>query len=133
MPDPIDDASRDARKENIFEVLDELIFHMNTMRNTFTLLIISSFILAPAALIMAAIFLGHPRFLQVLLNRMPDVALMLVIYTGISIILASIWLFIGIREQRFFSKWNRKFMRFMSLKNQIDRELEEDEGSHGKE
>jgi hypothetical protein len=64
---------------------------------------------------------------------MPDVALMLVIYTGISIILASIWLFIGIREQRFFSKWNRKFMRFMSLKNQIDRELEEDEGSGGKE
>jgi hypothetical protein len=38
-----------------------------------------------------------------------------------------------IKEQQFFSKGNKKFMRFMSLKNQIDRDLEEDGESPGNE
>ena len=132
MSDPEDNRPpKDTkRRENILEVLDELIFHLNNTRGIFTLLIISSLILAPIALILGAIFISFPRFLFFLINRVPDVGIILLVYVVISIIFSSIWLYIGIKEQRFFSKWNNKFRRYMSLKSQIDKELgEEDENT----
>jgi len=132
MSDPEDNRPpKDTkRRENILEVLDELIFHLNNTRGIFTLLIISSLILAPIALILGGIFITFPRFLFFLLNRVPDVGIILLVYVVISIIFSSIWLYIGIKEQRFFSKWNNKFRRYMSLKSQIDKELgEEDENT----
>jgi len=38
--------------------------------------------------------------------------------------LASMWLYIGLSEHRFFSNWDKRFGRFTSLKNQVDKELE---------
>ncbi|MFY3741501.1 MAG: putative membrane protein [Candidatus Nitrosomirales archaeon] len=132
MSDPEDNRPpKDTkRRESILEVLDELIFHLNNTKGIFTLLIISSLILAPIALILGGIFITFPRFLFFLLNRVPDVGIILLVYVVISIIFSSIWLYIGIKEQRFFSKWNNKFRRYMSLKSQIDKELgEEDENT----
>ncbi len=116
------------RRENISEVLDDLIFHLNTTKSTFTFLIVSSFILAPLALIVAAVFIGYPRFLFLLLERVPQVGAILLIFLTISVVLASVWLAIGIKERRFFSAWNKRFGRFMSLKDKIDRELAEEKG-----
>jgi hypothetical protein len=39
--------------------------------------------------------------------------------------LPSMWLYIGLSEQRFFSNWDKKFTRYTSLKNQLDKELGE--------
>ena len=36
--------------------------------------------------------------------------------------LASMWLYIGLSEQRFFSNWDKKFSRYTSLKNQLDKD-----------
>jgi len=119
---PMSDSER--RRSGIFEVLDELIFHLNTTKNMFTLLIVSSFILAPIALIVAAVITLHPGFLAVLMNRLPGIAMMIIAFIPITVILASIWLYIGLRERMFFSAWNDRFGRFMSLKERIDRELE---------
>lgn len=111
MPDPTERSSvKDTpRRERIFEVLDELIFHMNTTRNIFTLLIVSAFIPAPTALTLATVFIAHLCFMRVLMNRLPDQGFIILAYAVISIILASIWLFIGIKEQRFLSRWNKRF------------------------
>ena len=114
------------RRESISEVLDDLIYHLNTTRNTFTFLIISSFIIAPLALIVAAVFTFHPRYLIFLLDRIPQVGAILIVFVTITVILASIWLAIGIKERRFFASWNKRFSRFMSLKDKIDRELGDD-------
>lgn len=119
------------RRENISEVLDDLIFHLNTTKSTFTFLIVSSFILAPLALIVAGVFIGYPRFLFLLLERVPQVGAILLIFLTISVVLASVWLAIGIKERRFFSAWNKRFGRFMSLKDKIDRELAEEKGRSG--
>lgn len=119
---------RHERRENISEVLDDLIFHLNTTKSTFTFLIVSSFILAPLALIVAAVFIGYPRFLFLLLDRVPQVGAILLVFLTISVVLASVWLAIGIKERRFFSAWNKRFSRFMSLKNKIDKELGEEKG-----
>jgi hypothetical protein len=116
-----------GRRESIFEVLDELIYHLNTTKGSFTFMIVSSFILAPLALIVAAVFTFHPRFLLFLLDRVPEVGAILIIFVAITVILASVWLAIGIKERRFFASWNKRFGRFMSLKDKIDRELGEDQ------
>lgn len=119
------DNKRSTSKNNVtvFELLDELISHMNTTKNIFTLLILSSFILAPIALIVAGIFVLHPFFLYRILFRLPAVGGILLLFISVSIMLASIWLYIGATEQRFFSQWNKKFSRYMSKRNQVDKEL----------
>jgi len=107
----------------IFELLDDLISHMNTTKNIFTLLILSSFILAPIALIVAGIFVLHPFFLYRILFRLPAVGGILLLFISVSIMLASVWLFIGASEQRFFSHWNKKYNRYVSKRKQVDKEL----------
>jgi nucleoside recognition membrane protein YjiH len=59
-----------------------------------------------------------------ILFRFPDVGAFLLFFIGVSIMLASMWLYIGLSEQRFFSKWDKRFAKFTSLKNQVDKELE---------
>jgi hypothetical protein len=115
----------EKRRSNIFEVLDELIFHLNTTKSMFTFLIVTSFILAPLALIVAAVITLHPGFLALLMRRLPSIGLMIIIFIGITVILASVWLYIGLMERSFFSEWNKRFSRFISLKERIDRELED--------
>ena len=121
-----DNRSTDTNNINnvtIFELLDELISHMNTTKNIFTLLILSSFILAPLALIVAGIFVLYPFFLYRILFRLPAVGGILLLFISVSIMLASVWLFIGASEQRFFSHWNKKFNRYVSKRKQVDKEL----------
>lgn len=119
-------SSEGERRESIFEVLDELIFHLNTTRSTFSFLILSSFIIAPLALIIVGIFTLHPRFLGFLLKSVPQVGTILIVFVVVTVILASVWLAIGIKERMFFASWNKRFGRFMSLKEKIDRELGDD-------
>lgn len=122
----------ERRRNNIFEVLDELIFHLNTTKSMFTLLIVSSFILAPLAIVVAAVITLHPAFLGLLLNRLPGVGTIIIAFIGITVVLSAVWLAIGIKERAFFSAWNTRFNRFISLRERIDRELEESgEGEPG--
>jgi hypothetical protein len=48
------------------------------------------------------------------------------IFIIISIIFAGILLFIAIKEYRFFSKWNKRFIKYKSLNDKIDKELGDD-------
>ena len=121
----IKNTEKDQNKTSIIEVLDELISHMNTTRNIFKVMILSSFILAPLSLILAGVFVIHPFFMHRILFRIPEVGIFLLLFIGVSIMLASMWLFIGLSEQRFFSNWDKKYNRYASLKNQLDKELGE--------
>jgi MFS superfamily sulfate permease-like transporter len=116
---------KDQNKTSVVELLDELISHMNTTRSMFKVMILSSFILAPLSLMLAAVFVIHPFFMNRILFRIPEVGVFLLIFIGVSIMLASMWLYIGLGEQRFFSNWDKKFSRYTSLKNQLDKELGE--------
>jgi hypothetical protein len=116
---------KDQNKTSVVELLDELISHMNTTRSVFKVMILSSFFLAPLSLMLAAVFVIHPFFMNRILFRIPDVGFFLLFFIGVSIMLASMWLYIGLSEQRFFSNWDKKFTRYMSLKNQLDKELGE--------
>ena len=118
-------TTTESEKTSIIELLDELISHMNATKNVFKIMILSSFILAPLSLMLASVFVIHPFFMHRILFKFPDVGVFLLFFIGVSIILASMWLYIGLSEQRFFSQWDKRFARFTSLKNQVDKELGE--------
>ena len=48
------------------------------------------------------------------------------IFIIISIIFSGILLFVAVKEYRFFSKWNKRFIKYKSLNDKIDKELGED-------
>jgi hypothetical protein len=121
----IKDTEKEHNKTSVVELLDALISHMNAVRSVFKVMILSSFILAPLSLMFAAVLVIHPFFIQRILFRFPDVGFFLLFFIGVSIMLASMWLYIGLSEQRFFSNWDKKFRRYTSLKNQLDKELGE--------
>ena len=116
---------KEKDKTSVVEVLDELIFHMNSTRTVFKIMILSSFILAPLSLMLAGVLVIHPFFMHRILFRFPDIGVFLLFFIGVSIMLASMWLYIGLSKQRFFSSWDKKFGRYTSLKNQLDKELAE--------
>ena len=99
-------SRKDQNKTSVVELLDELISHMNTTRSVFKVMILSSFILAPLSLMLAAVFVIHPFFMNRILFRIPEVGFFLLFFIGVSIMLASMWLYIGLSEQRFFSNWD---------------------------
>ena len=117
------DTEKDHKKTSVIELLDALISHMNAIRSVFKVMILSSFILAPLSLILAGVFVIHPFFMHRILFRIPEVGIFLLFFIGVSIMLASMWLYIGLSEQRFFSNWDKKFSSYTSLKNQLDKEL----------
>jgi hypothetical protein len=121
----VKDTEKEHNKTSVVELLDALISHMNAVRSVFKVMILSSFILAPLSLMFAAVLVIHPFFIQRILFRFPDVGFFLLFFIGVSIMLASMWLYIGLSEQRFFSNWDKKFSRYTSLKNQLDKELGE--------
>ena len=119
----IKDTEKEHKKTSVVQLLDALISHMNAIRSVFKVMIVSSFILAPLSLMFAAVLVIHPFFIQRILFRFPDVGVFLLFFIGVSIMLASMWLYIGFSEQRFFSNWDKKFRSYTSLKNQLDKEL----------
>jgi hypothetical protein len=112
-------------KASIIQIIDELISHMNRTKSVFKLMIISSFILSPVSLMLTAVFMVRPSFMHRILFRLSAVGIFLMFFIVVSVILASIWLYMGLSEQRFFFKWNNKFIRYKSLKNQLDKERRE--------
>jgi hypothetical protein len=120
------ETENEQDKTSVPELLDELILHMNSIRSVFKVMILSSFILAPMSLILAGIFVIHPFFINRIMFRLPEVGLFLLLFIGVTVMLASMWLYIGLSEQRFFSNWDKKFSKYMSLKKEVDRELGND-------
>ena len=47
------------------------------------------------------------------------------VFIVISIVFAAILLFIAIKEYRFFSHWNKRFSKYKSLKDKVDKELDD--------
>ena len=113
-------------RTSLLETIDDLIFHMNDPRMLFVILTISSLIIAPIAIIMAIVLMGHPFFLPLILSKSRFFGLIFLFYIIFVVILSLIWLYVGLKEYRFLSRWNERFKKYMSLKERIDRELQKE-------
>src|SRR5215469_15077474 len=120
------DSNRTEKVQNktsVVHLIDELVFHMNRTRGLFKLMILSSFILAPLCLMLTAVFTLHPFFLHRILFKFPHLGIFLLFFIGVSVILSSIWLYMGLSERTFFSNWNNKYNRYKLLKSRLDKEF----------
>jgi len=70
--------------------------------------------------------MGGDRSIMAPPSHFTSIFLGLRIFITISIIFAIILLIIAIKEYRFFSHWNKRFTKYKSLKDKVDRELGED-------
>ncbi|MEM3077937.1 MAG: hypothetical protein QXR38_00355 [Nitrososphaerales archaeon] len=117
---------KNEERTSLLETIDDLIYHMNDARLTFIIMSISSFIIAPIAIIVALVFIFHPALIRLMLIREPVFGIIFTIYIIFTVIASLIWLYVGLREYRFLSKWNERFKKYMSLKERIDRELQKE-------
>jgi hypothetical protein len=113
-------------RASLLETIDDLIYHMNDARLTFIAMSMSSFIIAPIAIIVALVFIFHPALIRLMLIREPVFGIIFTIYIIFTVIASLIWLYVGLKEYRFLSKWNERFKKYMSLKERIDRELQKE-------
>lgn len=111
---------------SLLETLDELIFHMNDARAVLMVMIIASLIMAPIAIGVAVFFAAHPGFLLrlFLLRDAPSLGVFFLLYLILTVVLSGLWLYVGLREYSFLSRWNQRFKQYLSLKERVDRELE---------
>jgi hypothetical protein len=129
--DAVDADSNDSTKDkvkvqnkpNVIQLIDELLSHISRTRSIFKVMILSSFILAPLCLMLTSVFIIHPFLMRRLLIRLPELGIFLLFFIGVSVMLASIWLYMGLNERRFFSDWDNKYERYKLLKNRLDNEL----------
>ena len=56
-------------------------------------------------------------------GRQFDVTPFIFVLVIISSILASFWIYVGIREYKFFANWNKKYANYKKLQEKIDKEL----------
>ena len=125
-------SEKDQRRtESLLETVDDLIFHMNDARVRFMILSFSSLIVAPVSIFVAILFIFHPLFLRVLLVRVPTVGIITSLYVTLTAIISAVWLYVGVKEYRFLSRWNNRFKRFVSLREQVDREIARDLKDNG--
>jgi hypothetical protein len=188
MPDPSDNTSKNSdERESVFKIMDDLISHMNTTRNLFIVLIVSSFVIAPVILITVAIVFTPPEFLStdniiMRTEKMPhakenltsqyegkppppkgempvgnvtgsefpipapkgeftffkiqsklqesylaDITTVVAVLIATSVILASLSIFIGIKEYRFFSRWSKRYSEYVSSQKRVEEKLDEGE------
>src|SRR5215472_16929286 len=116
-------AEKVQNKTSVIHLIDELVSHMNRTRGVFKMMILSSFILAPLCLMLTAVFVLHPFFLHRILFRFPHLGIFLLFFIAVTVILASIWLYMGLSERNFFSNWNNKYNRYKLMKSRLDKEF----------
>jgi hypothetical protein len=118
-----DGTEKSHDKTSVIQLIDELVSHMNKTRGVFKMMILSSFILAPLCLMLTAVFILHPFFLHRILFRFPHLGIFLLFFIAVSVILASIWLYMGLSERSFFSNWDDKYNKYKLLKSRLDKEF----------
>ena len=120
------EEGRENDRTNILELIDNLILHINSERLWFNLIIFSSVFIAPVSLLFTMFLVLRGKFLSIIFRVSPLIGFMVIGYFLLNFIIASLWLIVGIKEYRFLSKWNERFKKYYSLKEQIDRELQKE-------
>ncbi|HZA08347.1 MAG TPA: hypothetical protein VE619_11640 [Nitrososphaeraceae archaeon] len=119
-----EDVSNAAR-QNIISLMDNFIEQLLQTRRTLVLafsLSVSSVILAPLGIGLAAFLLLHPSFFTILENE-DEFGIFLSILLAAIIIVSSIWLVTGIRQYRSIKSWNRKYGVFLKKREEIDKNI----------
>jgi hypothetical protein len=122
------DSDDDNRsKENIFQIMDEIIAQLNRTKKMFIIMILTLMIIPPIAFAVTFALLGppfpfHDRQSPDNFGPPPQIAVARIVPILVSIV----WLGIGIRQWFVLSKWSKKYERYKELQKKIDEKLDYD-------
>lgn len=103
----------DKPAENIFKIMDEIVYQLNKSRKMFTLMIIASIIVVPATHIITPHLFG--------------------IAQAIVVVFVLALIAIGIRQWFALSKWTKRYELYKELQKKVDEKLDYDEDKEGKQ
>lgn len=142
--------SKDGKeeRENIFEILDGIMFQLSKTKKMFLIMILTVLILPPTALLVMTSMAEspfHQQFEERLQERLEKGIITQDEFHNIIekfgdaeprnllhppqlliIIISLVWLGIGIRQWLVLSKWDKKYQQFKEKQKEIDKELEDD-------
>ena len=129
-----DDDNRS--KENIFQIMDGIIAHLNRTKKLFIIMVLTIMIIPPIAFALTFALLGPPfpfhdsRGTPGVFGHgfNPAFGVARIIPFLISIV----WLGIGIWQWFVLSKWSKKYERYKELQKKIDEKLDYDNNNEGK-
>lgn len=139
---------RKENRENIFEILDGIMFQLSKTKKIFLIMILTILIIPPAALLVMSSATERPfedQLEQRLQDRLDRGGITQEEFDNIKnkfgndkprnslhppqiiiIIISLVWLGVGIRQWVVLSKWDKKYQQFKTNQKEIDKELEDD-------
>ena len=139
---------RKQERENIFEILDGIMFQLSKTKKMFLVMILTILIIPPAALLIMS-SVTEPAFQEQLEKKLQERLDRGDITQNefdnikkkfgndkprnslhppqlIIIVISLVWLGIGIRQWIVLSKWDKKYQNFKTKQKEIDKELEDE-------
>ena len=141
-------AKDKKERENIFEILDGIMFQLSKTKKMFLIMILTILIIPPAALLVMTSVTEppfHEQLEQRLQERLDRGGITQEEFDNIKnkfgnekprnplhppqliiIVISLVWLGIGIRQWIVLSRWDKKYQNFKANQKEIDKELEDD-------
>ena len=145
---------KNENHENIFEILDGIMFQLSRTKKMFLIMIITTLIIPPVALLAITSVYDPPyqdRFkedhdtrlqsqldsgeitddeynmIKEKLSKREKPSSLLRPHQLIIFTISIVWLAIGIRQWIVLSKWNKRYQQFKERQKEIDEKFEDDE------
>ena len=147
----------DKRDENIFEILDGMMFQLSRTKKMFMVMILTTLIIPPVALLVMAATFDQPfdervemrlnerlkngditeQELNAIKEKILDKGMkkkILLHPPQLLIFAISVgWLGVGVRQWIVLTKWDKKYQKFKQRQEEIDKKLSENEEDNGEE
>jgi hypothetical protein len=112
MSDMTDRSKEGTAHENLLEILDNVIHQLDFTKKMVIVMVLSFIIVIPVAAVVINAVTG---------TNDPGIAIAI-----ISVAIFVLWLGVGIRQWIVFSKWTRKYRKYMELQKKLDERLDFD-------
>ena len=140
-------------RENIFEILDGVMFQLGRTKKIFMIMILTTLIIPPIALLVSTSMLDSPfednfnkrmeerlqrqldsgRITQEEYDRFKDrvidrenPSILFRPPQMIIFVISLVWIGIGVRQWLVLSKWDKKYQQFKNKKDEVDKQLDFD-------
>ena len=126
--------------QNIFQIMDEIVRHLNRTKKMFLVMIVSVVVVVPGTFIVTFALLGANSFWSGVPSDGPDDSVgppdesVFGLARGIVIAFLLAWIIIGIRQWFVLSKWTQRYEIYKELQKKIEKKLDyESNENNGKE
>jgi di/tricarboxylate transporter len=115
LPDPKSKAESDVTSENVLRIADELVRQVDRTKKLVLLMVVAIIVGVPLSWHVTPYLLGTPYNFRV---------------AGVvSIVIAAVFVVIGVRQWMVFSKWTERYKAYKELQKKIDEKLDFEEES----